>query len=507
MTRRARILLILLLALVPSCALLAAASGPTLVFSPPEWSFGMILQGEKVHLAVKVTSSADVPVTVTFVPTCTCLTVQPSAQWIAPGGTETFDLSYDSIDDTGITTRGFIVHTGQKGAPALYYTMRGAVRAERETPGAAAGAHDTWVRRPAGGSGFADVTLFYYYTPGCRSCEEFLGTEIPRMERELGIRIDIQRKDLLDAAVYQELSRFASEVGQDVHAAPALRAGGTLLQGDPEIRQRLAGTLRAALAAARPDTSPAGGPAAGAIASPSSIPDRLSILPVVAAGLIDGINPCAFTTLIFLLASLALGGRGRREVLLIGALFSLAVFLTYFAIGLGFFAALRVASTVSVVSVILRWALVAALLVFAGLSVYDYTLIRAGRPTEMLLQLPSALKKRIHASIRTHVRTATIAASALVLGFFVSIFEFACTGQVYLPLLGYLVRVHRQGYAVGLLLLYNLCFIVPLLAVFGASFFGVSSGGVTRFFQTHMGKVKLALAAVFIGLAVFTLVG
>jgi hypothetical protein len=78
---------------------------------------------------------------------------------------------------------------------------------------------------------------------------------------------------------------------------------------------------------------------------------------------------------------------------------------------------------------------------------------------------------------------------------------------VYLPLLGYLVRVHRQGYAVGLLLLYNLCFIVPLLAVFGASFFGVSSGGVTRFFQTHMGKVKLALAAVFIGLAVFTLVG
>ena len=175
------------------------------------------------------------------------------------------------------------------------------------------------------------------------------------------------------------------------------------------------------------------------------------MLPVIAAGLIDGINPCAFTTLIFLLASLALAGRGRREVLVIGALFSLAVFLSYFLIGLGLFAALRAATAISLVSVLLRWALVGVLFVFAGLSVYDYALIRAGRPTEMLLQLPSSFKKRIHASIRTRVRIAAIAGSSLVLGFLVSVFEFACTGQVYLPLLGYLARMHRQLDALGLL--------------------------------------------------------
>ena len=72
----------------------------------------------------------------------------------------------------------------------------------------------------------------------------------------------------------------------------------------------------------------------------------MSVVAVAAAGLLDGVNPCAFTTLIFLLASLALAGRGRREVLAIGAFFSLAVFLTYLAIGLGFFAALRAAAVV-----------------------------------------------------------------------------------------------------------------------------------------------------------------
>jgi cytochrome c biogenesis protein CcdA len=194
-------------------------------------------------------------------------------------------------------------------------------------------------------------------------------------------------------------------------------------------------------------------------------------------------------------------------VLVIGALFSLAVFLTYLAIGFGFFAALRAASVVPLVSTILRWALVAALVAFAGMSLYDYMLIRKGRPTEILLQLPAALKRRIHASIRTRVRTAALAGSSLVLGFLVSVFEFACTGQVYLPTLAYLARVQRQLDAIGLLVLYNLCFVTPLLVVFGASWLGVSSGRITALFQAHMGKVKLGLAAVFIGLAVFTLVG
>ena len=61
--------------------------------------------------------------------------------------------------------------------------------------------------------------------------------------------------------------------------------------------------------------------------------------------------------------------------------------------------------------------------------------------------------------------------------------------------------------AVGLLVLYNLCFIAPLLVVFGGSYYGVSSTHITTFFQAHMGKVKLGLAFVFAGLAVFTLVG
>ncbi len=350
---------------------------------------------------------------------------------------------------------------------------------------------------PGGGAG-TPIPVTYYYAPGCRSCEEFLSVEIPRLEKLLGRRIELQKRDLMDTARYEELTALASARGEAVTAIPVLRVGDILLQGDGVIREKLPGLL-ASLA----------GPAAAAEKVPAAAPaaDRLALFPVIAAGLIDGINPCAFTTLIFLLASLALAGRARREVLVIGGLFSFAVFASYSLIGLGFFTAFRALAGISIVSLVLRWALVAVLLVFAALSVYDFTLIRAGRATDMVLQLPSSFKKRIHASIRTRVRVAALAGSSLALGFLVSVFEFACTGQVYLPLLGYLARMRRQVDAVGLLALYNLCFILPLLVVFGASYLGVGSEKITTLFRAHMGKVKIGLAVVFAGLAVFTLVG
>ena len=343
--------------------------------------------------------------------------------------------------------------TDLPGASASYYWMRGTVREVKPAPAAGgAGTRQSPEISPGAGTPAvpsAPLLVTYYYTPGCRSCEEFLSVEIPRLEKSLGRRIEVSQRDLLDTAQYEELSAFASAHGQALTAIPALRVGDVLLQGDSVIREKLRDVL-ASLGA---------GPVSPA-REPSPLPglpaaERLAVLPVIAAGLIDGVNPCAFTTLIFLLASLALAGRGRREVLVIGALFSLAVFLSYFLIGLGLFTALRAATAVSLVSVILRWVLVGVLCVFAGLSVYDYALIRAGRAAEMILQLPSSFKKRIHASIRTHVRIAALAGSSLVLGFLVSLFEFACTGQVYLPLLGYLARMHRRLDGIGLLALHS----------------------------------------------------
>ncbi len=341
------------------------------------------------------------------------------------------------------------------------------------------------------------VTLLYYYVPGCRSCERFLSEEVPGLAEKLGLSVGVQRKDAMDPAVFSEMEARLDRLGAAFTALPILIAGDSVLQGSAEIEEKLPEILaHDARTAPAADTAP-----------PAAAGGGLAVLSVLLGGLLDGVNPCAFTTLIFLIASLSLAGRGRADVLVIGLLFSLSVFVTYLAVGLGFFAALRAAAQYAAVSAALRWVLFAALVLFAGLSVYDVFRIRAGRPTDMVLQLPRGLKRRIHDAVRTRVRTAALAGGSLVLGFLVSIFEFACTGQVYLPTLAYLVRTRESAAALPLLLLYNLGFIAPLLGVFAAAYFGVGSKRLTGFYQKHMAAVKMGLAVFFAGLAVLTLAG
>jgi cytochrome c biogenesis protein CcdA len=461
----------------------------------------MVSKGETTHTTISAKNRSSGAISLSLVPTCSCLSVKPASINIAAGASASFDISYDSADDEGKVFRFFVVKTDLSGAKPAYLSLRGVVRADRPLPAVGSTAES-----PGASATDGSLELRYYYTPGCRSCDEFLKTEIPRLESSYGIRVAVLRRDILDSSAYAELEAFASSIGSSVRAIPALRVGNVLLQGDEEIRDRLPGLLIARGGAAAASAS-----AAASVPAKASVPARpeaginLSVLPVMLAGLIDGINPCAFTTIIFLLASLALAGRGRREVLVIGALFSLGVFLTYLGVGFGLFAALRAASAFSLVAIILRWILFAFLLVLAALSVYDYLKIRAGKSSEILLQLPTSLKLKIHASIRTRAKSAALALSSLALGFLVSIFEFACTGQVYLPTLAYIARQEGRGDAVLLLILYNLCFIAPLVAVFIASYMGVNSKKIAGAFQKRMGAVKLGLAAVFIGLALLTL--
>jgi cytochrome c biogenesis protein CcdA len=462
----------------------------------------MILQGEIVEVSLAVANSTPRPLAVTLVPLCDCLSATPASAVVPPQSEAAFALRYDSSDDTGNTRKNFLVTTDAAGAERTYFEMRGTVRAERRSAEGSASAADPATGTIPEAGAPAPIEVTYWYTPGCRSCEEFLASELPRIERELGARLSVARRDLLDPAAYEELARAAAARGTQVRAIPVLGAGDSLLQGEKEIR---AGT-RALLASLARAQRGAGDAAAEAPASvfAGGVPGGLSALAVAAAGLLDGVNPCAFTTLIFLLSFLALGGRSRREILLIGALFTLAVFLTYLGVGFGLFAALRAAAAVPLASRILRWVLVTVLVAFAALSLYDAAVIRRGEPGKILLQLPSALKRQIHRSIRAQARAAALAGGALVLGFLVSIFEFACTGQVYLPTLAYLARARRQASAVGLLVLYNACFVLPLLAVFAASWFGVTSTRIAALYQKRMAAVKLGLAAVFLALAAFT---
>ncbi|MFC1694372.1 cytochrome c biogenesis CcdA family protein, partial [Candidatus Latescibacterota bacterium] len=223
---------------------------------------------------------------------------------------------------------------------------------------------------------------------------------------------------------------------------------------------------------------------------------------VVLAGLGDGINPCAFATILFFVSYLGMIGRKRKEILIVGLTFALAVFLTYFLVGLGFFKVIEQMSHIELVSKIIFVGTAILCILFGFLSIYDYFQARSGKISDMKLQLPAFLKKRIHSTIRDKVRMKSFVAGALAIGFIVSLLELACTGQVYLPTIVFMVG--KEGYnlrAMMYLLLYNICFITPLLIVFGVVYFGVSSRAIATLMEARVGMVKLVLATVFFAIA------
>jgi len=234
----------------------------------------------------------------------------------------------------------------------------------------------------------------------------------------------------------------------------------------------------------------------------------LGIFTIVSAGLIDGLNPCAFATLIFFISYLTFIGRKRREVFWVGMGFSGAVFATYLLIGLGILSFVQHFSFLPLFSRIVYLITLAIVLVLGIYSLYDYIQLKRGKPSEMKLQLPDFLKKRIHRTIREKSRSSRYLFSALAAGFIVSILEFTCTGQVYLPTILFVTNVPSlKTSAISYLILYNVMFIVPLLIIFGIVYWGVTSEQLGFFLQKRAAAIKLLTCLLFFALAGLLIVG
>jgi cytochrome c biogenesis protein CcdA len=472
--------------------LIVLSAGPLFaadaVFTPSEWNFGSIKAGTIAEQKLTIENKNKIPLELTIMSTCDCLSPENASLSIKPNEKGTVTLKYDSKDDSGAIKKMFIIRSNFKSLPKAFYKVHGTVIAGNNNNSASSASAQIEKAETANA-----INLYYYYTPGCKKCEKFLRETIPSLEKETGKTIVMHKRDVLDAKVFEEYQKKLDQLGVTGKAFPVIINGNNVIQGNEEIVKN----IRNFLTQTNLNTS-----ATNTAAGTQKEKQGLFMVPVILAGLLDGINPCAFTTLIFLLSYLAIAGRSRKEILVIGIFFTVSVFITYYLIGLGFFHALRAAESVPLIGLIIKWTLVGVLAVFAGLSLYDYYLVKTNRSTEILLQLPETIKKQLHKSIRTYVKSAALIGSSVVLGFLVSVFELACTGQVYFPTITYYLQVQKNVSLYFFLAVYNLCFILPLVIVFIFTYAGISSKKITESFQKNMGAVKLGTAILFVGLAV-----
>jgi cytochrome c biogenesis protein CcdA len=139
---------------------------------------------------------------------------------------------------------------------------------------------------------------------------------------------------------------------------------------------------------------------------------------------------------------------------------------------------------------------------------YDYLHFKkTGESEDLLLQLPKFLKKRINIVIGSHLRQKSsgsiinLVISSLVVGFLVSLLEAACTGQVYLPTIVFILKnTSLRLKALSYLFLYNLMFVLPLVVIFVFALLGVSSQKFNELLKKNLARIKILMFLLFISL-------
>jgi len=347
----------------------------------------------------------------------------------------------------------------------------------------------------------APIFAVYFYQTGCQSCS--------RVEADLAyLRIKYPQLIIEIYNIYETagLGTWLTErAGRDDLHTPALFIGSQAWIGEKEITPQ---AIEIALECLAQEGSPrfwdAYNETAGSNTMVASF-RSMSWLTVVFAGLVDGLNPCAFATLIFFVSYLTLSGRKGSEVLLVGGAFTIGVFLAYLVIGLGFYKVLDLLG--HWLTILGNWVygITAVLcLVLAFFSFLDFLKVRRGELGDMSLKLPEALRKRINVAIRKGRNVRGYTAGAFATGLVIALLELACTGQVYLPTIIFVSSIPELRLQATLyLVLYNLLFILPLVVVFIMAYYGTTSKDLTQFLQKNAAAVKLGLALLFLALGIW----
>ena len=163
---------------------------------------------------------------------------------------------------------------------------------------------------------------------------------------------------------------------------------------------------------------------------------EITLWAIISAGLVDGINPCAFAVIIFFVSFLAVYKYDRREIIAVGSTYCFAVFLTYLLLGLGLFRFLYAFRGFQMVMWAFKYLTIALCAVFFLLTLYDFIIYQKTKNADrVLLQLSKKNKERIHKVTRFFMRDKEkslfrLICAAFVSGVIISLVEAVCTGQV-----------------------------------------------------------------------------
>src|SRR3989338_2023457 len=232
-------------------------------------------------------------------------------------------------------------------------------------------------------------TLVLFYSPSCHKCIQVKSELMPQIEKEFKGKILIEYRDTSDFENYKLMLGAKERYAKDLKIVlPVAYIGTHFLNLGIDTQALLKKYIHDSLLAC--PLPPEG---------QEELPKQdlrlqfLSFRPlaIISAGLVDGINPCALTVIVFFISFLSLQGYKRRQLIIIGLSFISAVFLTYLILGLGIFSFLYRLKGFLLLVKAFNLCIGILSLALGLFCLYDFLKFKKTGETEgLLLQLPRA---------------------------------------------------------------------------------------------------------------------
>jgi len=342
------------------------------------------------------------------------------------------------------------------------------------------------------------ICIIYFYTTGCPKCAK-LKPWLENVEAKYGDKIHVSKLEIShDLENYKMYSDYCGvqNIPLEARGVPMIAVGDKFFMGLDHIQNNLEDEIDSLLKSGYRIC-----PLPGAMTCHDSEPGdvdpvastkKITLPLIIGAGLIDGINPCAFAVLIFLITFLLNISSTKKRMIKAGSVYIIAVYITYLIAGLGLLTAIQV-SGMSKFMVYTA----ASFALFAGLiNIKDYFWYGKG----FSLEIPKSVKP----TIERWTRKGNVPA-AIVLGFLVSMFELPCTGGVYLAILAMLANITTKINAFFYLLIYNVMFVLPLIIILVLVTKGMKAEHIEnwRTAKRNWMKLVLGLLLLFLGIGMF----
>ena len=355
------------------------------------------------------------------------------------------------------------------------------------------------------------VRLDFFMTPGCPGCERLEREILPEIEATCEGLYTLARHDMRDPETLPLLLAYAERCGVGLQGGVCMVVDHTrFLAGTGTISTGLLEEVNAALVRRQEPgwfCPPAPKPKNRQDLASSPLIRELTLPVIIVGGLLDGINPCAISTLIFFLSLLATAHVSRMTRLGMGLSFMGATFITYLLLGLGLLEAIHALPSLKALKKGVEITLVLGLLLLSLLSLRDALRFRrAGRAESVTLKLPPRVRQAIHTWMQGKLGAGGPLIGGFLAGAGATLLESLCTGQGYLPVLVYLLK---QGVdparTRALLLLYNLLFILPLGGVLLLFHWGTTLPALIQASRHHLPLTKVLTALFLLVMALLLL--